>query len=202
MTGEKQNRWFAVRTKPRQERLAEKALSFRDIETFYPVVLKSNLRRASPHRASGDRAQRGSGGVSAERPYFTGYIFVCLKAAQSLRSVNTAYGVSSIVHAGLIPLEIPAWAIENLKARAERTADSWLMKAPQERLRSGARHRICTGCFEGFIAQITKVDGKGRIGVFIQGLSNSLPAVLSAFDLGEEISPIVRQQSEMAQVAV
>lgn len=188
-------RWFAVRTKPRQERLAERALISRDIETFYPVVALNSLRGAKRRRKAISSAARNRG-VSAEKPYFTGYVFVALKPSQSLRSVNTAYGVVSIVHAGFIPLQIPAWAIENLKSRAEHTSQGWLMKAPQERLRLGAKHRICTGCFEGFIAEVTKVDGKGRIGVIINGLSNSLPAVLSAFDLGEEICPQVRQLSQ------
>jgi len=80
--------WYAVRTKPRQEAVAEAFLIQSGVETFYP--------RIGPSKS-----------------LFTGYIFVKFDADTQLRLVKYSRGVSSVVSFG----NPPAQVIDSIRSR-------------------------------------------------------------------------------------
>jgi len=103
-------KWFAVYCKPQQECLAERLLTQKGYQTFFPHEVKWIPR---PYARA------------VKRPFLTGYIFVCIPNFGSFYEVREQPGVREIVCAGVnasgerVPFPIPEGVMNRLRSMTD-----------------------------------------------------------------------------------
>lgn len=95
--------WYAVRTKPHQESVAETNLLRQGIETFYPRLQERRLIRRKLRTVSA--------------PLFPGYLFAKFDAAKDYRSVLYSRGVRDVVAFGPSPAIVDESMIDAIRIR-------------------------------------------------------------------------------------
>lgn len=95
--------WYAVRTKPHQEKQAELSIKRNGIECFLPMLKENKIVR---------RLKR-----TVVAPLFPGYLFVRIDLAEQSRAVAYARGVHSIVRFGSQAAEVDAAVIEAIESK-------------------------------------------------------------------------------------
>lgn len=168
-------RWFAVHTKASREWLADKNLRQQGFATFYPYFMKT-IRHARKTE-------------SVRRPYFNRYIFVGIGEFQSHHAVNSTIGVSTIVHAGEQPLEIPSVVMARLHDLASDDGFIAVTQRPRPRFKPGQVGRVNNGPLAGLLFQISRVDDRGQIEIWVHNLGRATRFSLSSARLGELVSP-------------
>ena len=97
-----QKRWYVVKTKARQEQLAEDHLRRQGYGAWLPRIACERRRRGKWQEAS--------------EPLFPGYLFVELEAGvQNFSPIRSTRGVSSLVSFSHEPSAMPAGAVETLR---------------------------------------------------------------------------------------
>ena len=95
--------WYVIRTKPRQERVAEFHLRQLALETFLPLLRsQKKVRRQAK--------------MTIE-PLFPRYLFVRFDVAHHYRAVNFSRGVVKIVEFELKPAEVSVALIDAIRSR-------------------------------------------------------------------------------------
>lgn len=102
--------WYAVHTKPHQERAVEGGLLNRGIETYLPVLKPSRTRlRRQAHPT----------------PFFSGYLFARLDLTRiPLSSINWSPGVNRVVSFGGQPAVVHDQVLDWLKQRLTQLDDN------------------------------------------------------------------------------
>ncbi|MBW8011274.1 MAG: hypothetical protein FVQ83_08545 [Chloroflexi bacterium] len=145
-------RWYALRSKPRKERVLHQQLLSRKIECFFPRVKKNPV---NPRAAK-------------TRPYFPGYMFV--------NADITEHGISAFqwmpYSLGLVGFDeelapIPDVIISALKKKMGEIMEKGGLIFDQ--LNPGTQVRIIDGPFRGYDAIFdTRLDGQDRVRVLLQ----------------------------------
>ena len=159
-------RWYAAKTQPRKEALAQLHLSRQDFETFCPQILAPTRRR---------RQGRGKT-VATPTAFFPGYVFVRIDLQRDpWRSINGTIGVSHLVQFGALPANVPAGLVEALQKSAN---DNGLLQFCDD-LKPGDSVRLTGGSFDGRIAKVLRTESKDRVSVLLDLMSRELPALVS-----------------------
>jgi len=95
--------WYAVSTKPHQEKQAELHIKQCGIECFLPLLKESKIIR---------RMRK-----TVIEPLFPGYLFARFDLDKHYRAVSYATGVRKIVEFGSGPVELDATMIDAIKER-------------------------------------------------------------------------------------
>lgn len=95
--------WYAVSTKPHQEKQAELHIKNFGIECFLPLLKQSKIIR---------RTRK-----TVIEPLFPGYLFARFDLDKHCRAVSYATGVRKIVEFGSGPVELDATMIDAIKER-------------------------------------------------------------------------------------
>jgi transcriptional antiterminator RfaH len=95
--------WYAVSTKPHQEKQAELHITQCGIECFLPLLKQSKIIRRTRKTVIG--------------PLFPGYLFARFDRDKHCRAVNYATGVRKIVEFGSGPVELDATMIDAIKEK-------------------------------------------------------------------------------------
>lgn len=128
-------RWFAVYTKPRQERIALLNLERQHFECFLPLAENPYQRRRRPRHT---RAE----------PLFPRYLFLKARPAhQNLAAVRSTRGVVGLVRMGFELIEVPPDIVGELMAR--RHPVSGLIALDPVPLREGEAVRVFEGPLAG-----------------------------------------------------
>ena len=126
--------WYAVSTKPHQEKQAELHINQCGIECFLPLLKESKIIR---------RTRK-----TVIEPLFPGYLFAQLELERHYRAVSYAAGVRKVVEFGSGPVELDATMIDAIK---ERLNDGYV--TPQlERFKMGQIVHIKGGPLMGLEA--------------------------------------------------
>lgn len=161
--------WYAALTKPQMERKAAYRLQQQGYWTFYPFERVIRFW----NRPGGKRLRR-----EIDVPFFSRYIFVCLRyPSESLYQINETAEISTVVSNRGVPLEIPAGVIDELM---ERTDEKGLVRRAKPlhwfRGRVGQKVQLIDEApFYGLIAELASVadlDRKDQIGIFIDFLGS------------------------------
>jgi transcription antitermination factor NusG len=160
--------WFALQTRPRNERKVESLLQQKGYECLTPTYRSK--------RKWSDRI------VEIDLPLFPGYVFCCFSPSVLGRAVSTQ-GVIRIVGFGGKPAEV---AIEEVEA-LQLLAQSNLLREPWRYLPDGARVRVETGPLAGVQGIIRVDDDKKQLVISISLLQRSVAIQL---DQGTVISVI------------
>jgi transcription elongation factor/antiterminator RfaH len=162
-------RWYAVKTHPRKEALAQLHLQRQHFETFLPLISQT-LRVSSGH-------------VLRQTAFFPGYLFTRLDlSADRWRSINGTIGVSRLVEFGGRPAPAPRGLVECMQERASKDGD---VRFDNE-IAVGEGVRVIGGPFDRLIGILQSSDANERatvlIGLMERQVSVSLPrsSIMSA----------------------
>lgn len=160
--------WFALRSKPKQERLAGSLLERAGIEVFVPLVRSRHSKLlAHSHLAQPSPAHL--------EPFFPSYLFARLDPAKGeLRLANYTTGVLHVVGFGDAPTPVPEPIIEQIR---QRLANGQTL--PHPHFQHGQHVVITKHPFDDIEAVFDReLTPNGRVRVLIQMLERLCPLVL------------------------
>lgn len=158
--------WFAVRTRPRHEKVVTQQLETFGLEAFLP--LSEQLRNWSDRRKL------------VEFPIFPGYVFVRTSAtAQARVRVFQARGVLGFVGPNNQPAAIPAQQIEAVRSltHAQVHCD------PHPYLTIGQRVRIQNGSLQGLEGILIRVANDHTLIVSVDLIQRSVAIRLEGYEV-------------------
>lgn len=164
--------WYVVLTEPQQEIRAVWRLQEHGLELFVPVVRK----RVKTGRM-GKNGQKVTRIVA--RPMFPGYGFIRAQGGAGLDTVCSTRGVRGLLLINQKPVLLPGAAIRAVfKVQIEQQHE-WIRESGRKESiwKVGDRVRVDgDSVYAGLIAQIDKVDGKGRVELLLGMIRHTLPA--------------------------
>lgn len=147
-------KWYAVKTKPRQETLADLNLQRLGVETFFPQLEQNKLIRRKRQTVIG--------------PLFPGYLFAKLDLDAHYRAATYARGVQKVVAFGSTPAVVEEEIIDALKSRLH---DGCVFLPPQK-FSPGQAVRIQEGPLGGLDAIFEReMSDHRRVALLLQTLS-------------------------------
>jgi len=146
--------WYALKTKPRQEDLAQLSLQQLGVESFCPLLKQTKLIRRRRQTVIG--------------PLFPGYLFAKFVPDIHYRAVNYAQGVRSVVTFGSDPAIVNDEIIESIKLRHQ---DGYVT-LQRSLFAPGQIVRIQTGPLQGLEAIFEQeLSDKQRVVLLLQALT-------------------------------
>jgi transcription antitermination factor NusG len=171
--------WFALQTKPRNERKTEQLLSQKGYECFTPTY---RLKRKWSDRT-----------VEIDLPLFPGYVFCCFSHSALGKAISTQ-GVIRIVGFGGKPAEVAVEEIEALQLLAQ----SDVLREPWKYLPDGTPALIETGPLAGAQGIICTDEDRRRLIISVTLLQRSVAIHL---DEGTMISVIADSNESRARLS-
>jgi transcriptional antiterminator RfaH len=148
--------WGVVRSLPKREVFAAEQLELRGFETFLPLI---QTKRASA-------------------PLFASYFFVLI--VEQWRSINTCFGVLSLVSVGDCPSKMPDVEIERLKTMIDAHGYIKLPEANpiRRQIVIGTKVRIASGPFGGMSGLYAGMSSKDREKILLNLLGSQRPVLV------------------------
>ena len=158
--------WFAVRTRPRREELAQLHLERQGFHTYLPKIRKS----APAKRA----AEIGLA------PFFPSYIFVNLDVERDAwRPINSTIGVSQIVRFGAAPTPLPRGLIEQL----QYASDEWGVPGFQDDLQKGDAVTLVGGAFDSLKGIFEGASDQERVQILLTMMSRQVRVTVNRHEV-------------------
>ncbi len=143
-----QPQWFAVYTKPRQERIAREHLARQGFHCFLPEALNPYQRQSKKNQPRIE-------------PLFPRYMFLkAVPEVQNLATVRSTRGVVGLVRAGFELVRVPQSIIRLLKARLDPV--SGLVNLDPVPVEPGDKVRVFDGPFAGIEGILEAKTGEQR----------------------------------------
>ena len=160
--------WYVIRSKPRQEALAQENLQQQGYETFLPLILESRPRR-----------QRT---VRVVAPLFPSYLFAFIDTAtQSIGPIRSTLGAMGLVRFGDRMPTVPEPVIAELQRNTD--PETGLIRPPQPRFNAGDKVLVTSGPCAGLEGIYQAQTGADRVRILIEFLGCQRTATLSTADL-------------------
>ena len=147
--------WIAVYTKPRHEKVVEKGLKEKDIESYLPLIRKK-------HRWS-DRMKW------VETPVFKSYAFARIDIKDYLDVLQTN-GVHHIIKFQNKIAVIPDYQIDNLKKMIEGGFDP----VPSDYFIVGDEVEVIGGPLKGITGVVTRNDAQDKLIIKIDAIQHAV----------------------------
>lgn len=148
--------WYLVRSKPRQEKVADWNLQRLEVSSFCPQLKQTKQIRGKRQTVCG--------------PLFPGYLFARFNFQTDYRKVAYAHGVSNVVMFGAVPARVDEKIIEMIQRRIEEGCSSpstWSFT-------SGQTVRIQEGPLKGLNAVFEReLTGTQRVALLLKTVSYS-----------------------------
>jgi transcription antitermination factor NusG len=158
--------WFAVRTRPRHEKVVTSQLDTTGFETFLP--LNRQMRAWSDRRKLVDF------------PLFPGYVFVRTSlASQNRVRVFQVRGVIGFVGPNNQATPIPAQQIEAVRSLLEMQTDC----RPHPYLNTGQRVRIRSGALQGLEGILVRIVSDHSMVVSVDLIHRSVAIRLAGYEV-------------------
>ena len=151
-----QDKWYAVYTRPRAEKLVFKRLVEAGVETFLPMI--------KTYRQWSDRKKL------IEKPLLSSYIFVKTRP-KSFPLVYKANGVVKFVTFEGQPVSIPQNQIDNLRLLIDSDAE---IEVTSEKFATGDNVEVVSGSLVGLTGELIKIGSHNRVVVRIDKLDQNL----------------------------
>lgn len=158
---EKGNKWYAVYTKPRAEKLVYKRLVDSGIETFLP--LQKTMRQWSDRRKM------------VEKPLLSSYIFVKTQP-KFFPDVYKTVGVVRLITFEGKAVAIPEYQINNLRLIINSDAE---VEVTTEKFEKGDLVEVTTGPLKGLMGELVKVGSRKRVVVRIEKIEQNIILAIS-----------------------
>jgi transcription antitermination factor NusG len=151
-----EEKWYALYTRPRAEKLVFQRLVEEGIETFLPLQ--------KTYRMWSDRKKL------VEKPLLSSYIFVKTKNKNFPRVYKTT-GVVKFVSFEGQPVSIPQNQIDNLRLLINSDAE---IEVTSEKFEKGDNVEVINGSLIGLTGELIKIGTKNRVVVRIDRLDQNL----------------------------
>ncbi len=158
--------WYAVYTKSRAEKKAQKELQSKEVESFLPLQRK--LRQWS------DRKKW------VEMPLIPGYLFVRISRKEYDLVLQSNFIVSYVRFEGKAAL-IPDFQIEFLKLMLKQ--DSVEVEISRDNFEPGQLIEVIAGPFIGLKGKLVSVSGKNKVAVELEQLGYSASVGILSTDI-------------------
>ena len=153
------SRWFALYTRSRHEKAAERELNKKGVETFLP--LRRVMRQWSDRRKI------------VEEPLFKSYLFVKTSLSQKFGVLNT-FGVVTMVHNSAEPIEV---AEKDLLAVRQFVGQD-IQADPFPYLKEGQRVYVRSGPMKGTEGFVVRKDNHCRLVISVHALKQSVSVMI------------------------
>jgi transcription antitermination factor NusG len=149
--------WFAVQTKPFQERLAAAHVAELDAEVFLPKVRQDQMICGFIRRVT--------------KPLFPGYLFAMFCPLQLLDPVRYAPGVLRVVGNSCLPIPVNHEVVSAIRDRVQ--ADGFI-RLEQQPLRPGDKVAIEQGPFAGWMGEVEReLDDGRRVSILLEAIQQA-----------------------------
>ena len=149
--------WFAIHTKPHQEKVAAARVAKLHLDVFLP-------------RIKGEKSIRCSVGL-ATKPLFPCYFFTRFCPLVAIEAVRYTHGVLHVVSCGQFPTPVEDGVIREIQDRVE---ENGLVRIDPRGFRAGDRVSIQSGPFEGMIGRVEReLDDRKRVAILLETLLNA-----------------------------
>lgn len=156
-------RWYVVQAQLHGERRAAFHLGQQGFRAFLPL-----------HRKTVRHARQF---MTVEAPFFPRYLFVLLDLGRDRwRSVNSTFGVASLIMEGDRPKPVPAGVVEDILA----TANSSGLVSSLPRLLVGDSVRVVSGPLVGLVGKLSALDDNQRVKVLLDILGKETLVAIDA----------------------
>jgi len=153
--------WYAVYTKPRQERIAEENLVRQEFNCFLPMAI-------NPYQRLTRRKQ------PRIEPLFPRYLFLnAIADQQSLGPVRSTRGVCTLVRFGMKLVTVPETIIQMIRRRMN--PESGLVELDPVPIQTGDRVRVFDGPFAGAEGILEACSGEKRALLLMELLGRQTP---------------------------
>ena len=145
--------WFAVWSKPRQERIARENLERQGFDCFLPEALNPYQRRSKNKHP-------------LIEPLFPRYLFLnAVPETQNLATVRSTRGVVGLVRSGFELIRVPESVIELIKSRQDNEGLVQLNPAP---IRPGEKVIVFDGPYTGVQGMLEAHTGEQRAMILME----------------------------------
>jgi transcriptional antiterminator RfaH len=151
-----EEKWYAIYTRPRAEKLVFQRLVEESIETFLPLQ--------KTYRMWSDRKKL------VEKPLLSSYVFV-MTNKKSFPRVYKIAGVVKFVSFEGHPVSIPQKQIDNLRLLINSDAE---IEVTSEKFAQGDNVEVMSGSLIGLTGELIKIGTKNRVIVRIDKLDQNL----------------------------
>ena len=153
--------WYLVRSKPRQEHIAEMNLQRWGVETFCPQLKQTKRIRGKKQ--------------TVFTPLFPGYLFSKFDLYTEYRKVAYAHGVANVVMFGTIPAKVDEEIVETIRAR---THEGFVQLSPLSFI-SGQTVQIQEGPLKGLLAVFEReLTGTQRVALLLKNVSYTARVII------------------------
>ena len=157
--------WYAVFTKPRQERIAQENLERQSFEAYLPLMQVSRRRRGK--------------WVETVEPMFSRYIFIRLDpGTTNVASVRSTRGVTGLVQYGNTLVPVPESFISVLLQTAD--AETGVHTPESNLLREGDTVVLTDGPLANLRGIFKAADGNARAIIMLQLLGTETEVTVPA----------------------
>lgn len=155
--------WFAVHTKPSQEKIAEENLKRQGFEVYYPRIKQ-------------ERRYRGRW-TSVVGPLFPRYLFVNMEQGRdNFVPIQSTFGVSSLVRFGGVPKTVSNVLIEVIREREDQLQGMHIMHRDWE---SGMEVEVVDGPFSGLRGIFMAKGAEDRVIILMRLLGRENKVVVT-----------------------
>jgi transcriptional antiterminator RfaH len=151
-----EEKWYAIYTRPRAEKLVYKRLIEEGVETFLPLQ--------KTYRTWSDRKKL------VEKPLLSSYLFVKVKS-KNFPVVYKIHGVVKFVTFEGIPASIPRNQIDNLRLLIDSNAE---IEVSSDKFERGDNVEVISGSLVGLTGELIKIGSKNRVVIRIDRLDQNL----------------------------
>ncbi len=153
--------WYLVRSKPRQEGIAESNLHRLGVESFCPKLKQAKLSRGKKR--------------TVIVPLFPGYLFSRFNFCTEYRKVAYAHGVLDVVMFGEYPARVDEEIVETIRARMH---EGFVTYSPRS-FQSGQTVQIQEGPFKGLLAVFEReLTGTQRVALLLKSVSYNARVII------------------------
>jgi transcriptional antiterminator RfaH len=149
-------KWYALYTHPRAEKLVFERLGEQNIEAFLPLI--------KTYRIWSDRKKL------VIKPLLSSYVFVKV-LRKEFSKVFTQYGVVRFISFEGRPVPIPQVQIDNLRLLVNSDAE---IEVTGENFDKGDNVEVVTGSLTGLRGELIRIDKKKRVLVRIDRLDQNI----------------------------
>jgi transcriptional antiterminator RfaH len=151
-----EEKWYAIYTKPRAEKLVNQRLLEESVETFLPLQ--------KTYRIWSDRKKL------IEKPLLPSYLFVKTKA-KNFHHVYRVPGIVKFVSFEGKPVSIPIKQIDNLRLLVNSDAK---IEVTSENFAQGDNVEVISGSLVGLTGELIRIGKKNRVVIRIDRLDQNL----------------------------
>jgi transcriptional antiterminator RfaH len=151
-----EEKWYAIYTKPRAEKLVNQRLLEEGVETFLPMQ--------KTYRKWSDRKKL------VEKPLLPSYLFVRTKT-KNFHHVHRVQGIVKFVSFEGKPVSIPQKQIDNLRLLVNSDAK---IEVSSENFAKGDNVEVISGSLVGLRGELIKIGKKNRVVIRIDRLDQNL----------------------------